>query len=485
VFVVWIGAAAFGVEIVTGALLYWGQAGLALVLHRNAVWICLALPVLHVLAHYRYGGVRQLFRICRPTRLVSPPPKPDILALLAEHVRLVDDMKRGREPRPGSSVNFAVDAQKRRPLFAAAIAGLAVLGLGVTFEKLSGDRLFIPTVEGLTGSNRPVVDGDISDPVWAFAPPVSILTDQGANFGGTGTSKIEVKAVHDSEYVFFAFTWEDPTRSLKHFPLIKAADGWRLARTEVVPAREEQYVEDKFSVLLSGPTYPVVGAAIHLSPKPLSRHPASASGRGLHYTAPGGLADVWVWRADHGGLAGYLDDAQFTGPKQPTEGQVSGAEPYTGGFGLDVGDNCYVDNVQTLADGSKAPLWLPRDLAAATAMIGVVHESPDVSDDTGSKWWIDVSDTEPFTEESDRRIPVGAIIPSVVSTCAPSGDRADVRGMARWSAGRWTLEAVRRLDTRSDQDIQIATGMKMWLAAFDHSATRHTRHLRPITLELL
>jgi hypothetical protein len=485
VFVIWIGAGAFAVEIATGALLYGGQAGLALALHREALWVCLALPALHVLAHFRYGGARQLFRICRPTRLVSPPPEPDILALLAEHVRLVDDMRRGREPRPESNEYFAANNRKRRPLIAAAITGLAVIALGVSFEKLSGDRLIIPAVHGLTGSNLPVVDGDISDPVWAFAPPVSILTDQGANFGGTGTSKIDVRAVHDGEHVYFAFTWEDPTRSLRHFPLIKTADGWRMGRTEVVPAREEQYVEDKFSILLSGPTFPVVGAAIHLSPQPLSHRPASASGRGLHYTAPGGLLDVWVWRADHGGLAGYLEDAQFTGPKQPTESQTSGTEPYTGGFGPDAGDNCYQDNVQTLADGSKVPLWLPTDLAAATAMIGAVHESPDVSDDTGSKWWIDVGNTEPFTEESDRRIPVGAIIPSVVATCAPSGDRADVRGMARWSAGRWTLEVVRRLDTRSDQDIQITTGMKMWLAAFDHSATRHTRHLRPITLELL
>jgi hypothetical protein len=485
VLVIWIGAAAFAIEIVTGLLVYAGQAGLTLRLHRDALWVCLALPVVHVLAHYSYGGAGQLFRIFRPTRLVSPPPKPDILALLAEHVRLVEDMKRGREPRSELSADFSVDARKNHPLIAATIAGLAVIGLGVTFESLSGDRLFIPAIDGLSGGNLPVIDGDLSDPVWASAPPVDVLTDQGANFDGSGTSKIEVRAVHDGERVYFAFTWDDPTRSLKHFPLIKTADGWRMGKTEAVPAKEEQYAEDKFSVLLSRPTYPVVGAAIHLSPKPLSRYPASASGRGLHYTAPGTFTDVWVWGADHGGWAGYLDDAQFTAPKEPTESQVSGAEPYTGGFGLDRGDDCYADNVQTLADGSRAPRWVPRDLTATTAEMGEVHESPEVSDDTGSKWWIDVSETQPFTGVSDQRIPVGTIIPSVVAICTPSGDRADVRGTAQWAAGRWTLEVVRRLDTQSDQDIEIATGVQMWLAAFDHSATRHTRHLRPITLELL
>lgn len=483
VFLIWFGAAVFAVEIVTGILLYGGRADLALVLHREAVWLCLALPLVHVVAHYRYGGARQLLRIFRPTRLVPPPPQPDVVSLLAEQLRIVHDMKHGREPRSSSDTNFAVSAKSRSPVIASAIAGLTVVTLGFTFEMFSADRLFIPAVRGLT--DLPIIDGDISDPVWASAPPVRVLTNQGANFGGTGTSTIEVRAVHDGERVYFAFVWEDPTRSLKHFPLIKSVHGWRMSKTAVVSAKETQYVEDKFSVLLSHPTVPVVGAAIHLTPRPLPHRPASASGRGLHYTAPKALVDVWLWRADHGGRTGYLDDAHFTAPAEATASQSSGAMPYTGGFQLDAGDDCYADNVQTLADGSQAPRRVPKDFSAIAARMGKVQASPDVSDGTGSKWWIEVDETEPFTEAANRRIPVGAIIPSVVVTCVPSGDRADVRGVARWAAGRWTLEVVRRLDTQSNQDVQIRTGVQMWLAAFDHSATRHTRHLRPITLELL
>jgi hypothetical protein len=482
VFVIWVGAGAFAIEIATGTLLYGGQ-NLALALHREVVWLCLALPVIHVVAHYRYGGARQLFRILSPTRLVHPPPEPDIVSLLAEYVRLVDDMKRGRRSNSKPTANLTVTSQKRHPAIAAAIAGTTIVALGLTLEGLSGDKLFVPAVRGLT--NLPIIDGDISDPVWASAPSVRVQTNQGVNFGGTGTSTIEVRAVHDGERVYFAFMWEDPTRSLKHFPLIKSALGWRLSKTAAVSAKETQYAEDKFSVLLSRPTAPVIGAAIHLRPQPLPSRPASASGRGLHYTAPGALVDVWVWRASHGGLTGYVDDAHFAAPIEATKSQISGARPYVGGFGLDKGNDCYVDNLQTLADGSQAPLWLPKDIAASTAKMGKVHESPDESDDPGSMWWIEVGEAQPFTEESNRRIPVGAIIPSVVATCVPSGDRADVLGMAHWAAGRWTLEIVRRLDTQSDQDIKIATGVQMWLAAFDHSATRHTRHLRPITLELL
>ncbi|HLN08524.1 MAG TPA: ethylbenzene dehydrogenase-related protein, partial [Xanthobacteraceae bacterium] len=76
------------------------------------------------------------------------------------------------------------------------------------------------------------------------------------------------------------------------------------------------------------------------------------------------------------------------------------------------------------------------------------------------------------------------IIPGVIVFGEYSGDRADVRCAARWAGGRWVLEAVRRLDTRSPYDIPIATGTSMRVAAFDHSQIRHTRHVRPIRLEV-
>jgi hypothetical protein len=259
-------------------------------------------------------------------------------------------------------------------------------------------------------------------------------------------------------------------------------------RTQQVVAQEDQFSEDKFSVLVSRPTLPLLGAAIHLSPRPLPNYPPSATGRGLHYTASNGLADVWVWRADHGGLLGYLDDAHFASPLEPTSAQMSGQERYAGGFGLDKGDPCYADNVDATArartPGAVTPLRLPSDLKATVAALGAVHESPALSEDEGGKWWIPVADTEPYSREADQQIAVGTIMPSVLITCTPSGDRADVRGMARWSAGRWTLEIARPIDTNSEEDIPIVSGVMMWLAAFDHSVTRHTRHIRPITLEL-
>jgi hypothetical protein len=43
---------------------------------------------------------------------------------------------------------------------------------------------------------------------------------------------------------------------------------------------------------------------------------------------------------------------------------------------------------------------------------------------------------------------------------------------------------ARRLDTGSDYDVPIKTGVFMRVAAFDHSQIRHTRHVRPIRIEV-
>ena len=48
----------------------------------------------------------------------------------------------------------------------------------------------------------------------------------------------------------------------------------------------------------------------------------------------------------------------------------------------------------------------------------------------------------------------------------------------------WTLEIVRRLNTGSAYDVEIKSDVLMWVAAFDHSEKRHTRHLRPFRLRL-
>ena len=91
----------------------------------------------------------------------------------------------------------------------------------------------------------------LSDAVWRSARPITVLTNQGANFDGTGSSEVEIRAVHDGEIAYFSFVWSDPTRSLKHLPLIKKADGWHVVQSRYDVGDENEFHEDKFSVLLA------------------------------------------------------------------------------------------------------------------------------------------------------------------------------------------------------------------------------------------
>jgi hypothetical protein len=65
-----------------------------------------------------------------------------------------------------------------------------------------------------------------------------------------------------------------------------------------------------------------------------------------------------------------------------------------------------------------------------------------------------------------------------------SEDRDSVRCVARWQAGRWALEVARRLYAKGKYQVSIGTGVFMRVVAFDHSQIRHTRHVRPIRLEV-
>jgi hypothetical protein len=55
---------------------------------------------------------------------------------------------------------------------------------------------------------------------------------------------------------------------------------------------------------------------------------------------------------------------------------------------------------------------------------------------------------------------------------------------ARCQSGGWALAAARRLDSKSPFQVAIGTGTYLRVAAFDHAQVRHTRHVRPIRLEV-
>ena len=96
-------------------------------------------------------------------------------------------------------------------------------------DRLSRDTLHIARIAKAAAPRFP---GDLSDPAWRSAKPLVVMTQQGSNLDGSGATAVEVRALHDGETAYFAFTWRDSTRSLKQTPLIKTSDGWRVLHDE-------------------------------------------------------------------------------------------------------------------------------------------------------------------------------------------------------------------------------------------------------------
>ena len=94
-----------------------------------------------------------------------------------------------------------------------------------------------------------------------------------------------------------------------------------------------------------------------------------------------------------------------------------------------------------------------------------------------------IAESEPYSSDLDARIPVGTVIPGSLILAEDLAKQADIKGAARWGVGKWTLEVARRLDAEHP-DVPIGSNTRMWVAVFDHAQTYHTRHIRPVHLQL-
>jgi len=511
VILTWIFFGSMVTLIVSGGLLYFGIfAGYnELMVHWYAAWVVPAFALFHILIHVRIGGVSQLFRIFRPERLPPPPPKLDaveLLTLLAEKIAAPESADAPRAPLqpeqplqndrpPRREVHkTARNAPRRRnvtlqanPFVVAAAIAITGASAVVATDWLAVDSL---QIHRIANADAPILDGETSDPVWRGIQPFSLMTNQGGNFDGKGESRVEIRAVHDGTWAYFLFTWEDPTRSLKQLPLIKQIDGWHLLHDGYERGDEQSFSEDKFAVLLTTSDVDLAGdRTFHASPQPIPGAPATMTGRGLHFTTTGAYVDVWQWKATSGGSTGWMDDDHFGPPAEPTPMQVNNAVPYRGGFAPDPGTANYSNNFERPTEEADSnaivrPHRLPRDLVATHSQMGQLSLDPNVGEGDGARWFMTEAESVPYAQEIDRLIPIGTVVPGVIISGEFAGDRADVRCAARWASGHWALEVARRLDTGSEFDVPIKTGIFMRVAAFDHSQIRHTRHVRPIRIEV-
>ena len=500
----WMLFTALAIEFVTGSMLYIGYGGWAADLHYLATWLIVGYVPAHIAMHYAIGGKWQLLRVFNPSPLAPRPPEFDPFELIAARAQEEQSKGYGRHrsdqphtgdrrrspqqrPRAPRREQPRSGAVLRSHPFVTAIAG----GIGFLLFLLSLDTVTRDTlvIDQIAEADKPRIDGDISDPIWRLAPRVVVPSQQGANLDGTGQSYVEIRAVHDGTNAYFSFVWEDPTRSLKHLPLLKTENGWRVLQQGFDHGDATAYFEDKLAVLVVGAYVLIPGdRTFHAGRQPLADKPATLSGRGMHYTTDGGYADMWQWHASTGGMLGWVDDTHFGPPVEPTDAQKKGQSAYKGGFAPDPGSALTELNFEERGPGGYdkpvTPKRLPKDVRKAAQATREMDLDPNYGESENSVWWLNAEDSAPYSREHDSRIPTGTIIPGVLISGTYGGDRAHIRGRAKWASGRWSLELVRRLDTGSKYDTPIATGAYMRVAVFDHTQSRHTRFIRPIRLEV-
>jgi hypothetical protein len=437
-------------QTVTGFLLYLGHGGWWVTIHSFAATAVLIYIVAHTVAHFGYGGLQQLLRLFRPSPLVKNK------------------------------------ATRSRPLLIAASVGSVVAASLVLADYGTLDKL---TIRSIPAADAPALDGVLDEAIWKTARPVHVRTMQGSGLGGLGESTVEIRAVRDDRKVHFAFRWEDPSRSLRRVPMIKKEDGWHVLGNRVDNADVTDFYEDKFAILISKHDGFGNAGSTHMGRTPLSdkKLPAAVNERGLHYTTDGSFLDVWQWKASRGGGLGVVDDQYFGPPRDATPGEASGKARYQGGYWNDPGRAFYSYNYK-IDVGHRGPVpqlsRLPKDLAATVAALGKFDLNPDSSDEEGARWWMTEAETVPYSKELDEKIPVGTVLPGVLIMGNYEGDRANLRGGAKWKDGYWTLEVSRDLATASRFDIDFVPGQDLffWVSVFDHNQTRHTRHMRPVKI---
>ncbi|WP_159268768.1 ethylbenzene dehydrogenase-related protein [Zhongshania aliphaticivorans] len=449
--IIWLGWLLLASSLFTGYALYSNAAPhlqhLLRTIHYIAAWSYLSYLILHIAALIAEGGWQRLLSIFRPR-------------LMQTRISLIS-------------------------LGLAAIIGVAIVGLGESAQK---DSLTIHY-----SAQKIDLDGEARESIWNQINPTTVNTTKSGE-QSLPPLAVNIRAIHDNHYVYFLISWPDATQSLKHLPLIKTAEGWKIMQTQATVADENTFYEDKLALMLSASSEIAGAGTVHLGAQPLKNQPNPAAQRGLHYTLDGSITDVWHWKAVRTGLSiGQADDNYF-GPPLPSTSEIA---RYTGGYQKDpdcehllrwenhdyrVKDECggYIMNWELYEEGIIQPRRLPNN-PKQIQHLQTISLSADTSDK--GRWWMRWQDTNPYSTSADT-LPVGSIMPSVLSLGKFSGDRGDIDSGAQWRNGSWTLELKRKLNTGSKFDLAVMDDVYLWLAVFDHSQIRHSYHLHPLRLVL-
>ena len=332
-----------------------------------------------------------------------------------------------------------------------ATAGLVAIGT----SAIAADQTLFST---RTDSSI-ILDGK-ADSAWSSAKSITVKVDElpyepENGYKGMQETDVNIKSLHDDQYVYFLITYKDPTQSLARYPWIKQKDGsWKKMTNKDQTGHENTYYEDKFAVFWNINTKGFEAEncmiACHLD------EPGDTSAGRKYTDAPGETIDMWHAKYNRSMPMGMFDDQYVDNNTDPKKNKGWGRKGDTGKGGYKNNDN---------ADKS------------GPAFMNLNSTSADM-------YYVIPSKKVPFVDT----FKAGDVVPGI-SISPMMGGRADILARNEYKDGVWTLEVMRSLKTTGEnadtQDVQFTDKSKSYpfgIAVFDNSQINHLFHSE--TLEL-
>ena len=189
-------------------------------------------------------------------------------------------------------------------------------------------------------------------PVWASAPGAHPHPAGHQSSAAPASPLVEVRAVHDGDKVYFAFRWEDPTRSLRRLPMIKKEDGWHIIA-------DNAYIDDvttstrtssRSSSRRAGDS---AAAALRISDRQAARRQAAARATGGAITTPTATwSTCGSGRPRAAACSADVDDMYIGPPRSRARTKQSHGNRYQAGYWGDPGDT---PSTPTISSSTRRP----------------------------------------------------------------------------------------------------------------------------------
>lgn len=300
-----------------------------------------------------------------------------------------------------------------RILAALCLSAAVIAGTVAIFAQDEKDPPVRQSLELTVNKVKPITELKAElDANWKDLPALTVSTRKSPKTAGPD---VEIRALHDGEFLYVMARWQDETKSTTKKAWVWKEGKWTQSEGD----------EDRIAIAVNGNVadFAEKGCAM------LCHY--GDMGTGLE----GETADLWHWKAARGGLNGVADDQHFD---LAPEGRKD-----------DEGASGYAGNSNEAKD---APNWI---------------------------WKEDADTQGAFTEDTARELPAefkpedGYSVPSN-RLRKPDKSRGDVTSAAEHKDGWWTVVLKRKLDTGNKDDVVIKAGADAHIAVavFDNTGAK-------------